>query len=138
MTTTVVRIYTPISGFIEHHCGPILSGLDAGIMDYYQDLGEAYAGFVDDDFVCCWGLVPPTFLSDEAYLWMWTFGPLAHQFLFIRHSQIQVKKFLSRYDSIRGHCKLNAHSAQRWLRWLGAKFSEPVNGTRPFVINRSA
>src|SRR5216684_6512707 len=108
MTVRVERIHTPISGLIEYHCGQVLSGLDCVTMNYYQDLGEAYAGFVDDDFICCWGLVPPTFLSNEAYLWMWASGPIPHQFLFIRHSVLKVCKFLGRYDCIRGHCKLSA------------------------------
>ena len=75
MTVRVERIHTPISGLIEYHYGQVLSGLDCVTMNYYQDLGEAYAGFVDDDFICCWGLVPPTFLSNEAYLWMWAPNP---------------------------------------------------------------
>ena len=134
MTTVVTRLHDPISSLI----GPLLTEREADMLDYCQTLGEVYVGYVDGDLVCCWGLIPPSFLSTQAYIWMWSSGPITHQFLFLRHSQLQVKKFLQRYDSIVGQCRINAHTAQRWLRWLGAEFDLPEDGLRRFVINRSA
>jgi len=97
------------------------------MMDYCHKLGQVYAGFIDDKFVCCWGLIPGSFISNQAYLWMWSQGPIAQQFTFIRRSQIQVKEMLKRYPTIIGHCKRRAVLSQRWLKWLGAEF-EPANG----------
>lgn len=134
MTTIVRRQYDPISDLI----GPLLTEREAEMLDYCQTLGEVYVGYVDGELVCCWGLIPPSFLSTQAYIWMWSSGKISHQFLFIRHSQLQVRKFLERYDTITGQCRINAYSAQRWLRWLGAEFNEPQGDLRPFVINRSA
>ncbi|SRR6266852_3901821 len=137
MTTIIKKLDESLSEMIFQDCGPILSQRENEMLDYCQRLGEVYIGYVDGDLVCCWGLIPPSFLSNQAYIWMWASGSVPHQFLFVRHSQRQVKKFLERYDSIVGQCKLNAHSAQRWLKWLGAEFGDPRDGTRPFVINRS-
>ncbi len=138
MTTIVSKLEGPLSEIILAEYGRMLSDREAEMLDHCQRLGEVWVGYVDGHFVCCWGLIPPSFLSNQAYIWMWAHKNLPHQLVFIRHSQIQVKKFLSRYASITGHCKTNNASAQRWLRWLGAEFDMPDGDLRTFVINRSA
>jgi len=125
-----------VSNFILAFCGPVLSSREASIFDYCQSMGEIYTGFVDGEFICCWGLIPPTFLSTQAYLWMWAPEPIKHQFLFIRQSQVQVQHMLERYESIVGHCRDDARSAKRWVKWLGGEFEYPQNGLVPFVIRR--
>lgn len=104
------------------------------MFDYCQTLGEVYIGYVDGEFICCWGLIPPSFLSNQAYLWMWSPEQMKHQFTFIRQSQIQVQRMLEVYDSIVGDCIATNRQAQRWLRWLGAEFDYPRDGKVPFVI----
>jgi hypothetical protein len=125
-----------ISRTIEMFCGPVLDPRENEVFDYCQALGDVYLGFVDDKFVCCWGLVPPTFLSTQAYLWMWAPEPIKHQFVFIRHSQMQIQKMLERYERVTGYCEVRAKSARRWLSWLGAEFGERNGDILPFVINR--
>src|SRR5437868_4624822 len=119
MTHNIERIPFPISAYINSACGSTqLTEREASMMDYCHKLGEVYAGFIDGQFVCCWGLIPGSFISQQAYLWMWTHGTIAHQFTFIRRSQIQIKEMLDRYPTILGHCRRGSYSAQRWLRWL--------------------
>jgi len=125
-----------ISHTIASLCGPLLSVREGEIFDYCQTLGEVWMGFVDGDFVCCWGLIPPTFLSNQAYLWMWAPEPIKHQFIFVRQSQLQIERMLQRFDSIVGHCLVTARSAQRWLKWLGAEFDAPQGDTVAFTIRR--
>lgn len=138
MTVTVEPIFEPLTKMIAAFCGPVLSSRNADVLNYCQTLGDVYSGFVDGKFICCWGIIPPTFLSNQAYLWMWMPQPIQHQLVFIRQSQIQVAKMLERYDTIVGHCQIGNRSAQRWLRWLGAKFDPPGSDTIPFVIRRAA
>lgn len=139
MTVSVQPLVgTTISNFIDTFCGPALSTHDANIFDYCQSLGEVYTGFVDDEFICCWGLIPPSFLSSQAYLWMWAPEPIKHQFMFVRQSQMQVQRMLDRYETIVGHCRTSSYTAQRWLKWLGAEFEQPKDGVMPFVIRRRA
>lgn len=139
MTVEVISIREPISKVIAGYCGPVLTPEQDQTFNYCQTLGKVFLGLVDDDFVCCWGLIPPTFISTQAYLWMWAPEPIKHQLVFIRHSQIQVQDMLKRYDRIVGHCELRARSAQRWLRWLGAEFTAPDNPKfMPFTIRRKA
>jgi len=126
----------PISDFIRQQSGNILSEREASMMDYCHKLGQVYAGFIDDKFVCCWGLIPGSFISNQAYLWMWSQGPIAHQFTFIRRSQIQVQEMLKRYPTIVGHCKRSSRSAQRWLKWLGAEFEPTTGDVLSFTIRR--
>lgn len=139
MSVNVVSVYEPISKMISNFCGPVLSPHSQRTFDYCQSLGSVFCGFIDDEFICCWGLIPPTFVSNQAYLWMWAPEPIKHQFVFIRHSQRQVEDMLQRYDQIVGHCELSARSAQRWLKWLGAEFAQPENNKfMSFVIRRKA
>lgn len=138
MSVNVYSVYEPISEIIRSCCGPVLSRNNERIFNHCQMLGKVFCGFVDDDFICCWGLIPPTFISCQAYLWMWAPEPIKHQLVFIRHSQIQVQEMLKHYDKIVGHCEIQAKSAQRWLKWLGAEFGQPSGKIMPFTINRKA
>lgn len=96
---------------------------------------EIRYGYIDGDLACVWGLIPPTLLSSTAYLWLLTTEIVAeHKFLFVRHSQRYVKEALRIYPEIVGDAIVGNLSAIRWLRWLGAEFSEPVFGRIPFVI----
>src|SRR5882757_4275963 len=104
MTTIVSKLEGPLSEIIVAEYGKVLSKREIEMLDHCQKLGEVWVGYVDGHFVCCWGLIPPSFLSNQAYIWMWAHKNLPHQLVFIRHSQIQVKKFLERYASITGHC----------------------------------
>ena len=126
----------PISDFIRQQSGNVLSEREASMMDFCHKLGQVYAGFIDDNFVCCWGLIPGSFVSNQAYLWMWSQGPITHQFTFIRRSQIQVQEMLKRYPTIIGHCKRSSRSAQRWLKWLGAEFEPATGDILSFTIRR--
>lgn len=97
-----------------------------------------WAGLVGPDLVAMWGLIPPTLMSDTAYLWLITTAHLRqHQFVFIRHSQRAVEAMLAEYPEIVGHTLIENRRAQQWLRWLGAKFGDPINNTvYPFTISR--
>lgn len=137
MMHEIKRIPYPISEVLQEACKPLITQREAAMMDYCHKLGEVHAGFIDGILVCCWGLIPGSFLSEQAYLWMWSPGPIAQQFTFIRQSQIQVRQMLYRYPTILGHCKRTSRSAQRWLRWLGAEFEPTDADVIPFTIRRS-
>lgn len=97
-----------------------------------------WSGCIDDKLICVWGLVPPTLLSDSAYLWLYhTENVKNHEFLFIRYSQRAVEEMLTLYPTIRGHVLADASKSIRWLKWLGAKLGEPDAKLIPFTI-RSA
>lgn len=95
-----------------------------------------WIGDVEGKIIATWGLIAPTFLSDRAYLWLYTTRHFeGHQFMFIRHSQRVIHECLERFPIIIGHCMIDNHKAQRWLRWLGAEFGAPVEGkVLPFEI----
>lgn len=96
---------------------------------------EVRFGLVDGDLACMWGLIPPTILSSTAWLWLVTTEIVAeNKFLFIRHSQRWIEEALKIYPEIIGDCLLSNASAQRWLRWLGAEFHQPVGNRWPFTI----
>jgi hypothetical protein len=134
MNVSIQPLIVPISSIIR------LSNKDANILDYCQRLsGQAWAGYIDGRFICCWGLVPPSVFSNTAYLWMHFSSAettWVDLFVFIRRSQIEIQRMLRRYETITGDCEITNDKALRWLRWLGAEFFAPHRGLRPFVIRR--
>jgi hypothetical protein len=92
---------------------------------------------VDGCLACVFGLIPPTLMSDRAYLWLYTTDLVKdHTFLLVRHSQRIVEKMLDEYPTIVGHCHVRAKLSQRWIKWLGATFAEPQGDKLPFIIRK--
>lgn len=95
------------------------------------------AGVVDGKLICLWGLIPPTMLSDQAYLWLHTTeAAQEHEFILVRRSQIEIKAMLEEFPRIIGHCEVGAEQSIRWLRWLGASFGDHDGRLVPFEIVR--
>ena len=114
----------------------MLSKEEAVIMNRYIEASiSVYSAFVDDQVLGLWGLIPPTLLSDQAYLWLYT-TPAAeeHQFIVVRRGQIEVKKMLKTYPKIVGHCVVGAARSIRWLKWMGAVFGQADGKLIPFAI----
>lgn len=98
---------------------------------------HAWIGFVDEDVACVWGLIPPTMMSDQAYLWLHVTDKLkGHEFNLIRHSQRMIEHMLNEFPVIVGFVEVGNDKAQRWITWLGAEFDFPQGHRIPFVIRR--
>lgn len=125
-----------LSDLISFATGGTLSGRQLEMVEWCQAMsGEVWTGRVDDDLICVWGLIPPTLISRQAYLWMHTTSAVAdHKFLLVRHSQRVIERMLTRYDTIVGHCRIGSRDSIRWMRWLGAVFEEPQGEFIPFRI----
>ena len=96
---------------------------------------QMWAGFANKHLVCVWGLIPPTLLSDQAYLWLYTTDAVKdHEFIFVRQSQIAVKEMLKMYPVIVGHVEVGMDRSVRWIKWLGAVFGDPQGKLIPFTI----
>jgi hypothetical protein len=96
---------------------------------------EVRQGLVDGEVACAWGLIPPTILSNTAYLWLLTTDIIAeHKFLFIRYSQRYIEEALKTYPIIIGDVVGHNPSASRWIHWLGGEFRPMVAGRTPFTI----
>lgn len=128
----------PIAELIHALTGKFVGTQFAEIMALCQALsGEVWCGYINDQFVCCWSLIPPSVFSRQAYLWMYSTELLdKHTFAFVRRSQIEVQKMLERYPTLYGHCRVDNYRAHRWLKWLGADFYSPEGGLIPFTIRK--
>jgi hypothetical protein len=115
-----------------------MSDKDAKIIDYCHNISmTTWVGYNDERLVCAWGIIPPSILSDEVYLWLHVTGAIrTSQFLFVRHSQMFIQKTLKEYKAIVGHVKADATGSKRWLKWLGAEFYPGKNGYLNFRIER--
>lgn len=98
---------------------------------------QMWAGFHNGKFTCAWGIIPPSLLSLQAYLWLYVTEDLkGHEFLFVRHSQVAIEQILNDYPTIVGHTHVSLTKAIRWLRWLGAEYGEPQGEYVPFIIRK--
>jgi hypothetical protein len=96
-----------------------------------------WAGFINDELAGIWGVIPPSFLSYQAYLWLYSTNVMAdHEFRLVRHSQMVIDGILEEYESIVGHAVMGSDRSIRWLKWLGAKFGSPQGTLVPFRISR--
>lgn len=106
--------------------------------DFFKRSAFSWIGFADGHAACAYGLIAPSLLNDSAYLWLVTNDLVdKHQFSFVRHSQIEVKKMLILFPRIVGHVWAHEERSKRWLKWLGVKLSNPENGLIAFEL-RSA
>jgi hypothetical protein len=139
MSTEIRRMdAVDAKGYIKHL---VLNQEEAWAMEYCFDMSACmWAGFINDKLACIWGLIPPSLMSNQAYLWLYTTDVIKeHQFILVRHSQLVMEEMLKRYKSVCGHVVLGRgdSKAVRWLKWLGAKFGEPEGSGVPFRITRN-
>lgn len=118
--------------------GGILTLVEAETLEQYLTFSTSlFTGTIQGKLCCAWGLIPPTLLSDSAYLWLFaTEAVEEYKFLFVRNSQRAVEDMLKDWPVIYGFCELSNLRSIRWLRWLGATFSEPTKSFIPFRITR--
>lgn len=139
MTTTVIEPRRDqITELISHLDGGRLTEPEIEIFQRFVDASTSiWAAEFGGELLGVWGLVPPTLLSDQAYLWLHTTeAAKEHEFILVRQSQIQVKKMLETYPRIVGQCLIEETRSIRWLKWLGAEFGDHDGRFVPFLIER--
>src|SRR2546423_1138059 len=127
-----------------HKEGPAveaISGLDdseRAIMCFYlRSSSDIWYADLDGEIACIWGLIPPTLLSQTAYIWLFDTDLCAqHTFMLVRQSQIMMAQMLERYPIITGHCRIGRDRSIAWLKWLGAEFGLPQGAAIPFTIRK--
>jgi len=118
--------------------GGILTEEESKVLEQYLTFSAKLCiGSVDGKLCCAWGLIPPSMLSERAYLWLFSTELVGeHKFMFVRNSQIAVKEMLEEWPIITGFCEIGNDRSIRWLRWLGAVFSEQHEKFLPFEIRK--
>jgi hypothetical protein len=118
--------------------GIMFDDLGRVTMDYCLLMSvDIWAGFINDKLACIWGIIPPTLMSYQAYLWLYTTDTIkGHEFILVRHSQLVIDELLKVYPDIVGHATMGSDKSIRWLKWLGAKFGQPQGTNVPFRISR--
>lgn len=116
-----------------------MSESEIDILHYCLSNSEKlYTGSVGDRVACAWGLVPPTLMSGQAYIWLYHNNLVEeHKFTFIRQSQLAVKEMLEEYPLLQGHAHSENSNGIRWLKWLGAEILEGgLKNLIPFEIRK--
>jgi hypothetical protein len=134
MKTTILPV--PLKSRKEIIKGFDLPELERDIMfDYAEHSTRFWTVDVDGTLICVFGLIEQALICQSAYLWVYGTPDLdRYKFVFARHSKEVLGEMLKQYPTIIGHCAVGDKSAQRWLRWLGAKFSLPTGKLVPFEV----
>lgn len=134
---------TEIRRITNYEAAELIGGIDLDeigqkTMDFCLLMSTViWAGFIDNRLACIWGVIPPTLMSNQAYLWLYTTDVIkGHEFILVRHSQLVIDEVLKEYPSIVGHAIIGSDKSIRWLKWLGAKFGSPQGTAVPFRITR--
>lgn len=139
MTVTIQPTASRLTDLISYDDSPMLDRKKIEMINWCQAMSaEIWTGRIDGELVSVWGLIPPSLISDRAYLWMFATKRVNdHKFLFVRKSQLVVADMLKRYRVITGHCVAGAESSIRWVRWLGGVFEQSDGRYLPFKIERA-
>ena len=87
----------------------------------------SYAGFVDDEPVCLFGVALPHILIPAGRPWMvGTDQVPKHSTAFLRMSREHVKKMSKQFPYMFNFVDDRHKVAIRWLRWLGFTVEEPA------------
>ncbi len=127
-----------ISSLISSHSAPNVSKVELRILERYVLVSQSvWYCDINGKFLGIWGVIPPTLMSDQAYLWFHNNEAIDnHEFIYIRHSQVAIAEILQEWKMIIGHTSADATKSIRWLKWLGAEFYAPEGKLIPFSIRR--
>lgn len=101
-----------------------------------QRSDEAWAGMVDDQVACIFGVASNTVLSSVGFPWMVGTDLIeAHSGAFLRRNKRMLASMLSRYGHLENYVDARNAKAIQWLKWLGFILHDPVPygvGRKPF------
>lgn len=112
-----------------------------GIMEtFLRRSAHTFVGSVDGKVAAVYGLITPSLMSDQCYMWLLTTDLCnEHKFLLIRHSEVVIEGVLKHYTKIIGQTSAADTKAIRWLKWLGATYHFPEGKKLvPFSITRES
>lgn len=125
-----------MSALISSELGPKLTPEHIEILQRsVRSSSHIWIGEHNGELLCFFGLIPPTILSDTAYLWLYNTEAMAgHTIPLIRHSIRARRDWLELYPRIVGHGRVGNDRSLAWLRLIGAEFGEPTGPVVPFEI----
>ena len=97
--------------------------LDPELMQWAKVSRPLLVGMYKGEYVCIFGLIPTSFLSDSAYLWLW-FPHIVPKVVFGRHAAKTMPKLLALYGKL--ICNCYSPDSARWLYSLGATRISPT------------
>ena len=88
---------------------------------------ECWAGLVDGEPFCVFGVVPGSILGGIGLPWLvGTEGIQKHRRFFLRGSKSFGQHWLETFDSLVNLVDARNTVAIRWLKWMGFQFSPPT------------
>ena len=115
------------------------------LLDSVTASSMAWAGCVDDEPVCLFGVAPMSLAGVVGFPWLLgTDGVLDHAAAFLRRNKAYLGQMLAEYPILRNVVDARNEVSIRWLRWLGFQFgtARPMGAANlpfiPFEMRRAA
>lgn len=106
---------------------------EAGLRLSLHTAMMAWAGYIDDEIVCMFGISPSNVLLGRAAPWfVASEGITQHQVAFLRRCKPIVSDMLDMYPHLENWVWEDNRLAKRWLRWLGFE----LQAAEPFGFER--
>lgn len=96
-----------------------------GITDLVRNAHEAWTWLTPEPGAI-WGMTYHS-LTDPPVAWLFP-GPAVRERPreFLRGCAVSIKDLRTRYPLFAGYCNISFTESERWLRWLGARFEQPM------------
>lgn len=99
---------------------------EQALLDGLRYSTACWAGIVDGEVVCMFGVAPLSLLGAVGIPWMLGTDAIErHQFAFLRRSRAYLPTMMALYGTLANYVDERNVVAQRWLRWMGFALREP-------------
>lgn len=96
-----------------------------------------WVGYIDDQLVCAFGLVPVSMIGDQGYIWLYVTDAIKGRGVtFLRQVRGALAGLMELYPRLIGEVVNGDSRAIRWLTWCGAEFGRPGPRLTPFMIRK--
>ena len=86
----------------------------------FENSIECWAGLVDGEPICIFGVSRSTLLTGTGVPWMLGTPEVEHHVMpFLRRSRVVVRKWREHFDLLVNHVDARNTKSIQWLRWLG-------------------
>lgn len=88
---------------------------------------HAWAGLIDGEVACIFGVAPINLLARRGSPWLLgTDLVTQHATAFLRRNRGYIRIMMAVYNQLENHVDVRNTASIQWLKWLGFRFDEPA------------
>lgn len=101
--------------------------IDQGLVTSFRMSMLCWAGLVDGEVACIFGVCPANMLGRRGIPWLLGTDLIEqHATAFLRRNRRYIRIMLAMYNHLENHVDCRNAASIAWLKWLGFQFDEPA------------